>query len=322
MLPPLPKVSSDLTPSSQSTAHSATPPQRLRAINGCMPRFPSAELGSPKRSRFPSAELGSPKPALRGDKQEGAMRRRSCPSDPQRASCPLLTPSGPQQVDSSSAAQRPAAPTAPVVSPAATTPTPSTPLQPLRLQCDSILEPAPEEPRPVNGTECHLQLSSSLGPGRRRQDVATPVSPALVRDDPLANLARAVAARMSGSPDAPMPITRPSAPSAGEGCEQPEGPKIVSATRQSGLHESLAAWRGGQQLPGERDVRPLPARFTPVELPATRLMQGFHGNSPGMAVSPWLQCRNVNEIHRNWSTPMSCSIERMDMQYLRSSLES
>lgn len=282
--PPLPKArSSDSM--MQSPATSATPTQRLRSMNGCMPRFPSAELGSPKHAVRAEARL-----------QDG-MRRRSCPH---------LRESPPPAA--AAAAQCDAAgivPTTLAGLPPSDSVVPAGSVAPSQL----AVEPAGTESRPCDIPDFHLDLNdnSTEALRLRRRDVATPVSPALLRDDHIARVARTIAARMTGSPETPWPSRSPAAsPAVDESSEEPECPKVASTKR-------LAAGKSKQQS----------KRFTPVELlanesnkqlAASRLKSasshGFPVSHPGSAVSsPWVQCRNVDEIHRNWSTPMHCTIE-------------
>lgn len=275
------------------------------------------------------------------------MRRRSCPQltesqlpsqAPRHRSA--VAPSRPPEK-----AQRASVPTMPCPSEAKEPEqTPEKPAHALNRSPIHALNRSPIFQPELSGSP-----ALSLGLQRKQED-ATPVSPALLRNDHEAKVAHTVADRLCGSLDAPWPLSPPDSvaeessktPSAPEESnEKPEGPKSFSAPRRhSGLHESLAAWRSKQQLPGqeafptaselaltgslavERNVRSLPARFTPVDLGPPRFRSSnahtFHSSAPIVTAissapivtaisSPWVQCRNVNEIQRNWNSPLRCS---------------
>lgn len=241
----------------QSASHS--PKQKLRAINGCMPRFPSAELGSPK-------------PALGGDRhEEGALRRRSCPQ---------LRESQPQQEQANATncavpAGRSSTGSAAHAAPATTSSDLSS-----SFAADNLID----DQRPSISPGFQLDPHAIINLGQRRRDEPTPASPALVQDDYLGKMARTIVARMSGSPE----------PS------DSEEPTYVQRRRSS----AEATEEFGRDLGRPRPVtksRLPPSRFTPVELPATRLSS---------VSSHWMQHhKNAKEIHRNWGSPLRCSIE-------------
>lgn len=205
MPPPLPKAHSD--PSTRSVAPATTPVQQLRPINGCLPRFPSADLGSPKFAR-------------RAERHPA--RRRSCPQliDSHTRHAPTSS-EGTAQLDAVSS---------------------NGPKACAEKATDQIVA----ESRPEGSPVFTLDLNADgFGLARRQSEQTTPISPALARDDPLANLARTVADRMSRSP----------------------------RTRQLGAHTTGTSEESAGSAPAH-PARQALARFTPVDPHATALAKG------------------------------------------------
>jgi hypothetical protein len=220
--PPLPKAQSDPIGFAATTSSAAG----LRPINGTMPRFPSAELGSPK-------------PVSRALQEQGATRRRSCPlfteSSPSKASgTPLRRSTTVGDAIASDTPKRRSGLTSALAQPS---------------------ERTPVEKQLQGNTDFEFSLKGDFGVGLR--DVGmVPVSLPSTCDDHAVQVARIVAARMSGSPEnSSWPEESPKAKQVKD--VQDEAPSSSPQRRNS------------------------KSRFSPVNVPATRLSELLPLHPPG-----------------------------------------
>lgn len=279
--PTLPKAHS--APSTH--APPALPKPTLRAINGCMPRFPSAELGSPK-----TAPRG-------GERQQGATRRRSCPdlteSQPRKGSFAAASSSDvPQPARTSDDSSRNVCNVPNAAMPHSLAATPATLAAPAAHAALTLTRSPGGQTLDIREVGERLQSQGScvrsssdfqldgiehvFGARLRRREEEAPAAP--VSDDPIVKIARTVAARMSGCPETPRtPLAESPEPS----------PPPVSIGR-----------------------KPLPARFTPVEVPATRLGGRFGGTASSASASSPGRAVARKEICRSMSSPMTCTVKR------------